>query len=92
MRAAHGARFGGSIQRGAGRAAIPLRSEALRPAHAEAGEGVCYLPPPGVRRRASLSSSIVCSMIVAGTKLGGNERGGNSLKVSTNWPTSSITP
>ena len=30
------------------------------------------------------------SMIVAGTKLGGNERGGNSLKVSTNWTTSSM--
>ena len=31
-------------------------------------------------------------MMVAGTKLGGKERGGNSLKVATNWKTSSIAP
>jgi hypothetical protein len=28
----------------------------------------------------------------AGLKLGGNERGGNSLNVPTNWKTSSMTP
>src|SRR5215510_361903 len=32
------------------------------------------------------------SMMFAGLKLGGNERGGKSLKVATNWKTSSITP
>ena len=31
-------------------------------------------------------------MIVAGSKLGGNERGGNSLNVAANLKTSSITP
>jgi hypothetical protein len=31
-----------------------------------------------------LMSSMVCSKIFAGLKLGGKERGGNSLKVSTN--------
>src|SRR5215471_8970563 len=41
---------------------------------------------------ASLRSSIVSSMIVVGTKLCGNERGGNSLKVATTWKTSSIAP
>jgi hypothetical protein len=34
-----------------------------------------------------LMSSMVCSKIFAGLKLGGKERGGNSLKVSTNWNT-----
>jgi hypothetical protein len=42
--------------------------------------------------RPALMSSSVCSMIVEGTKLGGNERGGNSLKVSANWNTRSIAP
>jgi hypothetical protein len=50
------------------------------------------LLPDIERFLASLRSSIVSSMIVAGTKLGGNERGGNSLKVATNWKTSSIAP
>jgi voltage-gated potassium channel Kch len=40
----------------------------------------------------TLMSSSVSSRIVAGTKLGGNERGGNSLNVFTNAPTSSIAP
>jgi len=31
-------------------------------------------------------------MIVGGTKLGGNERDGNYLKVARNWKTSSIAP
>src|SRR5687768_8369884 len=35
-------------------------------------------------------SSMVSSTIVAGLKLGGNERGGNSLNVITNLKTSSI--
>jgi hypothetical protein len=48
--------------------------------------------PPPARRRASFKSSMVCSMMVAGTKLGGNERGGNSLNDATNMPTSSIAP
>ena len=40
----------------------------------------------------SLMSSNCSSRIVAGTKLGGNERGGKSLNVITNAPTSSIAP
>ncbi len=41
---------------------------------------------------ASLMASIESSMTVVGTKLGGNERGGNSLNVAVNAKTSSIEP
>ena len=44
------------------------------------------------RRLASRISSRISSKIVAGLKLGGNERGENSLKVAANLKTSSITP
>src|SRR6185503_15019790 len=50
------------------------------------------LLPDIVRSLAAFSSSIVSLMMVAGLKLGGNERGGNSLNVSANWKTSSMMP
>jgi hypothetical protein len=47
---------------------------------------------PVSRLLASLMSPTVSSMMVAGTKLGGNDRGGNSLNVSTKAKTSSTMP
>ena len=61
---------------------------------------IIFLSPPRMRSGSMLSFSIflvlmsssVSSRIFAGLKLGGNERGGNSLNVATNLNTSSITP
>ncbi len=44
----------------------------------------CNYLEPAAFCRASLIASIASSMTVVGTKLGGNERGGNSLKVAVN--------
>ena len=47
---------------------------------------------PAAFCRASLMVSITSSKTVVGLKLGGNERGGNSLNVAANVKTSSIAP
>jgi len=44
------------------------------------------------QRLLCLMPSIMPSRMLAGLKLGGNERGGKSLNVATNWKTSSIAP